>query len=74
MTVPGSPPVREHDVTALTTCDLQRARRELAASLALTRPESPARTPILARLTAVDIELTRRTGQQPDRVPGSPHA
>ncbi|MGO8893895.1 MAG: hypothetical protein ACLP8X_42855 [Streptosporangiaceae bacterium] len=66
--------MREHDVTTLTVRDLERARRELAASLALTRPESPARTPILAHLTAVDIELTRRTGQQPDRLPGSPHA
>ena len=61
-------------MTTLTVRDLERARRELAASLALTRPESPARTPILAHLTAVDIELTRRTGQQPDRLPGSPHA
>ena len=46
--------MREHDVTALTARDLERARRELAASLALTRPESPARTPILAHLTAID--------------------
>jgi hypothetical protein len=73
-TVLGWPPVREHDVTALTTRDLERERRELAASLALTQPGSPARTPILAHLTAIDIELTRRTGQQPDSPPGSPHA
>jgi hypothetical protein len=66
--------MREHDVTALTARDLERARRELAATLALTRPDSPARTPILAHLTAIDIELTRRTGQQPDSPPGSPHA
>ena len=59
-------------MTALTTRDLERARRELAASLALTRPDSLARAPILAHLTAIDIELTRQTGQQPDRLPGSP--
>jgi len=66
--------MREHDVTTLTARDLERARRELTASLALTRPGSPARTPILAHLTAIDIELTRRTGQQPDRPSGSPRA
>jgi hypothetical protein len=30
--------MREHDVTAPTTSDLERLRRELAVSLALTRP------------------------------------
>ena len=73
--------MREHDVTALTACDLERARRELAASLALTRPESLARTPIVAHLTAIDIdiELTRRTGRgavvarcAPDRTANGP--
>jgi Rhodopirellula transposase DDE domain len=44
-TVPGWPPVREHDVTALTAAELERARRELAASLALARPGSPAHMP-----------------------------
>jgi hypothetical protein len=34
----GWPPVREHDVTALTLAELERARRELAASLALPGP------------------------------------
>ena len=66
--------MREHDVTALTASDLERARHELAASLALTQPDSPPRTPILAHLTAIDLELTRRIGQQPDRPPGSLHA
>ena len=75
--------MREHDVTALTACDLERARRELAASLALTRPESLARTPTLAHLTAIDIELTRRTGRgavvartrcAPDRTANGPRA
>jgi hypothetical protein len=30
--------MRDHDVTALTTAQLDRDRRELAASLALARP------------------------------------
>ena len=33
--------MRGHDVTALTARELEQARRELAASLALTRPSSP---------------------------------
>jgi hypothetical protein len=33
--------MREHDVTALTAAELEAARRELAASLALARPGSP---------------------------------
>lgn len=56
------PPVRDHDVTALTAAELEHARRELAASLALARPESPVRGPILARLSAIDAELARRGG------------
>jgi hypothetical protein len=55
-------PSRPHDVTGLTAGELERARRELRASLALTRPDSPARVPILARLTAVDTELAERGG------------
>ena len=37
--------MREHDVTALTARELDCARRELAASLALARAGSPARAP-----------------------------
>ena len=40
-------------------------QRELAANLALVRPDSPARAPILAHISAIDTELARRTGQQP---------
>jgi hypothetical protein len=40
-------------------------QRELAANLALVRPDSPARAPILAHISAIDTELVRRTGQQP---------
>jgi len=59
--------VREHDVSDLTASELERTRRELAASLALVRPDSPARVPILTLLTAIDTELADRipspTGQ-----------
>jgi hypothetical protein len=48
--------VRDHDVTKLTAAELQRARRELAASLALARPGSPVRAPILARIGAIDAD------------------
>jgi hypothetical protein len=52
--------VRDHDMTKLTAAQLERARRELAASLALARPGSPVRAPILARISAVDAELAVR--------------
>jgi hypothetical protein len=61
------PDDRLHDVTALTAAELDRAKRELAASLALARPGSPVRVPILARLTAIDTELATRTGSVPNR-------
>ena len=54
---------RPHDVTGLTAGELEQARRELQASLALARPDSPARVPILARLSAVNAELAARGGQ-----------
>ncbi len=69
----GDGPRRRHDVTALTPAELERARRELAASLALTRPGSPARGPIQAHLAAIDAELAAwdaRSGGSP----GSPAA
>ena len=61
---------RHYDAAGLTAGELERTRRELAASLALTRPGSPARIPILAQLTAIDAELAGRASQQPqDRRP-----
>jgi len=63
----------EHDVTALTTAELEAARRELAASLALARSGSPVRAPIRARMAAVDAELAGRTAARPG-LPGSPRA
>jgi len=64
--------VRDHDVTTLTGRELEQARRELAASLALARPGSPARVPILARLKAIDAELTGRSDARLDELPSSP--
>jgi hypothetical protein len=61
--VPGSPVPdlsRSHDVSGLTTAELERARRDLKASLALARPGSAAYVPILAHLSAIDAELTGR--------------
>jgi len=43
-----------------TVGELERTRRELAASLALARPGSPARAPIRAQMAAIDAELAAR--------------
>jgi hypothetical protein len=50
---------RPRDVTGLTTPELDRARRDPAASLALSRPGSPARDLITAHIAAVDTERAR---------------
>lgn len=52
--------MRDHDVAALTAAELDGARRELFASLALAKPGSPVRAPILARISAIDAELVVR--------------
>ena len=65
--------MREHDVSALTSAELEAARRELAASLALARPGSPVRAPIRARMAAIDAELAGRTASRPG-LPVSPRA
>jgi hypothetical protein len=63
--------MRDHDVTALTARELEQARRELAASLALARPDSPVRVPILAQMTAIDAELAGWSGARPGESPSS---
>ena len=60
---------RDHDVTRLTARQLERARRELQASLALVRSDSPARVPILGQMSAIDTELAGRAGERPERLP-----
>ena len=67
----ASEPGRSPDVSGLTPGQLEQTRRELRASLALARPGSPTRGPILAHLSAIDTELARRTAGQ---LPGSPRA
>jgi hypothetical protein len=52
---------RQHDVSGMTTDELQRARRELQVSLSLSVPGSPVREPILASMSAIDAEMERRT-------------
>jgi len=58
--------MRDHDVAGLTVGELERAKRDLAASLAMVRPDSPARVPILAHLSAIDTELAGRAFGRPD--------
>jgi len=58
-------PSRPPEVSGLTAGKLEHARRELRASLALARPDSPARGPILAHLSAIDAELADRVSRSP---------
>ncbi len=51
----------------MTSVELERARRELQASLTLARPDSPARAPILAYMSAIDAELAGRAADRPGR-------
>jgi hypothetical protein len=53
-------PMRDHDVSTMTADELEHARRELAASLALLRPGSPARVPIDNQLRAIDAACNQR--------------
>jgi hypothetical protein len=53
---------RDHDVSDMTVGELQRARRELEANLALARPGSMTSVPIMAQVRAIDQELAERRG------------
>jgi hypothetical protein len=53
-------PDREHDVSGLTVSQLERARRDLEVSLALTWQGSPVRASIAAEMSAIDAELAGR--------------
>jgi hypothetical protein len=72
---PGSPadPGRQYDTGGLTAGQLERTRRELAASLALSRPDSPARVPILAHMAAIDAAQAAQAAG-PDGLPDCPSA
>jgi hypothetical protein len=55
---------RSHDVSQLTTAELELTRRQLCANLVLIALDSPAQMPILAYVQAIDTELAGRTGSQ----------
>lgn len=52
--------MRDYSVRGIPADELERTRRELAASLALARPGSPVRVPIEASLNAIETELDAR--------------
>jgi hypothetical protein len=52
--------IRHHDVSQLTTAELEHAKRGLQASLSLITRHSPARLPIQAQMQAIDKELAER--------------
>ncbi len=56
--------IRHHDVSQLTTAELERAKRELQASLSLITQHSPAHLPIQAQMQAIDKELAERAEGQ----------
>jgi len=66
--------MRDHDVAGLTPNELEQTKRELRVSLALVRPDSPARVPILAHMIAIDAELAERSADRTGELPGSPFA
>ena len=53
-------PGRDHDVSGLTAAELERTRRELSASLALSRPGAVSAEVAAASLSAVEAELAGR--------------
>jgi hypothetical protein len=58
-------PDRPRDVTEWTAGELERTRRDLRTSLAVARPDSLARGPILTQLSAIEKELAERAWQGP---------
>jgi hypothetical protein len=56
--------IRHHDVTQLTTAELERTKRDLHANLGLITPDSPAHVPIQAHMEAIDAELAERADSQ----------
>ena len=57
--------MRYPDVARLTTAELQAVRRDLAVSLALAAPYSPAGTVIGGEIAAIDAELAKRPDASP---------
>jgi hypothetical protein len=52
------------EVRERSAAELERARRDLAATMALTMPGSAVRVLATARITAIDAELAERHGAQ----------
>jgi hypothetical protein len=52
--------MRDPDVAQWTTAELQAVRRDLAVSLGLASPCSPAGTVIGVQIAAIDAELSKR--------------
>jgi hypothetical protein len=52
--------MRTPDVGRMSASELGEARRELAVSSALSRPDSPIHLPIHAQLLAIDAEMVSR--------------
>ena len=57
--------MRDPDVARWTTAELQAVRRDLAVSLGLASPSSPAGTVIGVQIAAIDAELAKRPDASP---------
>jgi hypothetical protein len=55
---------RGHDVSQLTTAELELTMRQLRANLNLISTNSPAHVPILAHMRAIEAELAGRAGSR----------
>jgi hypothetical protein len=52
--------IRDHDVSQLTTAELERAKRDLHTNLGLITPGSPMHAPIQTHMQAINAELAER--------------
>ena len=55
---------RDHDVSQLTTAELELTMRQLRANLNLISTNSPAHVPILSHMRAIEAELAGRAGSR----------
>jgi hypothetical protein len=56
--------IRDHDVSQLTTAELELTKRDLRTNLGLITPNFPAHVPIQAHMKAIDAELAERAELQ----------
>ena len=64
--------IRDHDVSQITTAELEHAKRELQANLGMITSQSPAHMPIQAQIRAIHSELAESAQSQ--KVTGSSRA